>query len=131
MVTMARGGEIAREGDAPPPWLAAVPVGIAIALLPALLVVGAVIGLAGVGALLARPRLAVYALAFTVPYQGLAETRIQGANVTATEGVILLLLDWSPNAAWLVVSALASEVVESSGGGKHHFRACRVEFVGQ
>ena len=92
MVTMARGGEIARGGDAPPPWLAAVPVGIAIALLPALLVVGAVIGLAGVGALLARPRLAVYALAFTVPYQGLAETRIQGANVTATEGVILLLL---------------------------------------
>ena len=92
MVTMARGGDIARGGDAPPPWLAAVPVGIAIALLPALLVVGAVIGLAGVGALLARPRLAVYALAFTVPYQGLAETRIQGANVTATEGVILLLL---------------------------------------
>jgi O-antigen ligase len=74
------------------PGLAAVPIGIAIALLPALLVVGLVLGVAVIGALLARPRLALYALAFTVPYQGLAEVRVQGANVTATEGVILLLL---------------------------------------
>ena len=75
-----------------PPWLAAVPIGIAVALLPAVLVVGIVLGVAVVGALLARPRLALYALAFTVPYQGFAEVRVQGANVTATEAVIVLLL---------------------------------------
>ena len=92
MVSLARTPVVPHSDAGPPPWLAAIPIGIAIALLPAMLVVGTVVGVAVVGALLARPRLALYALAFTVPYQGLAEVRIQGANVTATEAVIVLLL---------------------------------------
>ena len=92
MASLARSAAASREVDAPPPWLAAIPIGIAIALLPAILVVGTVVGVAFVGALLARPRLALYGLAFTVPYQGLAEVRMYGANVTATEAVIVLLL---------------------------------------
>ena len=80
---------------APPLWLAAIPAGIAIALLPVYLVSGIVVGIAVVGVLLARPRLALYALAFTVPYQGLAEVRFQGVNVTVTEATfVLLLVGW-------------------------------------
>jgi putative inorganic carbon (HCO3(-)) transporter len=95
MVSVGRSDAALREEAEPPPWLAAIPIGIAVALLPALLVVGGIVGVAFVGALLARPRLALYSLAFTVPYQGLAEVRIQGANVTATEAVIgLLLVGW-------------------------------------
>jgi putative inorganic carbon (HCO3(-)) transporter len=83
------------------PWLALLPVGLALALLPPVITGPLILGAAAAAALLARPRWALYLLAVTVPYQSgfrLGETsvaldvEINQVNVSITEGVVLLLV---------------------------------------
>ena len=85
-------GAFARKTAPPPAWMVAIPIGLAIALIPAYLTSVLLVGVAGVAVLMARPLWALYALAFTVPYQGLADFRYQNVNVTPTEAVFLLLV---------------------------------------
>ncbi len=89
----ARDGMVFPHRTAPPPaWMVAIPIGLAIALLPAYLTAVLLVGVAGVAVLMARPLWALFALAFTVPYQGLADFRYQNVNITPTEAVFLLLV---------------------------------------
>ena len=76
----------------PPPWLLMLPLGITLALIPAAQTLPSVLAVAGAVVLLARPRWALYLLAFTVPYQSLYDAKLYGAGVTITEGVIVTLL---------------------------------------
>ncbi|MBI3970139.1 MAG: O-antigen ligase family protein [Chloroflexi bacterium] len=77
---------------APSPWLLALPAGIVLALLPAMVTGAIVLGAAAAAVLLARPRWALYLLALTVPYQSVYDVKVYGASVTVTEGVVILLL---------------------------------------
>jgi putative inorganic carbon (hco3(-)) transporter len=83
------------------PWLALLPVGLALALLPPAVTGPLVLAAAGAAVLLARPRWALYLLALTVPYQsgfrfgeiGVSlDVKVGQLNVSVTEGVVLLLL---------------------------------------
>jgi len=47
---------------------------------------------AGVWGIWTRPVLGLYFLAFSVPFQSLYEARLGGINVTATEGIVLVLV---------------------------------------
>ena len=78
--------------EPPPAWLLALPLALLLALLPVYLSALAVAGLAGAALVLARPRWALYFVAFTVPYQSLVDVKVYGASFSVTEAVILLLL---------------------------------------
>ncbi len=108
---------LARRTASPPAWMVAIPIGLAIALIPAHLTSMLLVGVAGVSVLLARPLWALYALAFTVPYQGLADFRYQNVNVTPTEAVFLLLvIGWgTARAAGRVPSPSLSPLVIAIG----------------
>ncbi|HEX2515052.1 MAG TPA: O-antigen ligase family protein [Chloroflexota bacterium] len=83
------------------PWLALLPLGLALALLPPFFTFPIVAGLAGAAVLLANPRWALYLLALSVPYQsgfrfgevGVSlDIKLGQVNVSVTEGVVLILL---------------------------------------
>ena len=76
---------------APSPWIVLLPIGITLALLPPLQTLPLAIALIGAGVLLARPLWSLYLLAFTVPYQGMLDVKIDDVSVSITEGVVLLL----------------------------------------
>ena len=83
------------RAETPSPWILLLPVGITLALLPPLQTLPLALALIGVGVLLARPLWSLYLLAFTVPYQGLLDVKIDEVSVSITEGVVLLLaLAW-------------------------------------
>ena len=87
----------ARPAAVPPPspWLLLAPLGIALALLPPLQTLPLALALFGAGVLLARPLWSLYLLAFTVPYQGLLDVKLDDVSVSVTEGVVaLLVLAW-------------------------------------
>ncbi len=92
----AGGERTALPPERPSPWLLVLPLAIILALLPPALTGALAAALAGAALLLARPRWALYALAFTVPYQSLFDVKVYGVSVTVTEVVVVLLL-----AAWL------------------------------
>ncbi len=94
----------ALRGRAISPWLAMLPLGLVLALLPPTLTGPAALGAGGAAVLLARPRWALYLLALTVPYQSgmrfgdasvSLDVRLGQVNVSVTEGVVaLLLIGW-------------------------------------
>jgi putative inorganic carbon (HCO3(-)) transporter len=100
------------EASVPPPspWLLLAPIGVALALLPPYTTLPLVVGLIGATVLLTRPRWSLYALAFTVPYQGMYDVKIDDISVSITEGVVALLA-----IAWLmqVLTGRARPVVAS------------------
>jgi len=76
-------------------WPLVLPIGITLALLPPLVTFPLLVGAIGAIVLLTRPRCALYALALTVPYQGLLDFKYQDVSVSITEGIVgLLLIAW-------------------------------------
>jgi O-antigen ligase len=72
-------------------------VGAALALLPVRWAVGAAAGVVAIGLVLVRPQLALYLIAFAIPFGSLLEVEIgSGITVGVTEGLIVLA-----TAAWL------------------------------
>ena len=78
--------------ETPSPWILVLPIGVALALLPPVMIGPLVFAVAGVAVLLTRPRWALYLLALTVPYQGMLDLRYEDISVSVTEGVVLLLI---------------------------------------
>ncbi|HET6317843.1 MAG TPA: O-antigen ligase family protein, partial [Chloroflexota bacterium] len=79
-------------------WLLVLPLGITLALLPPAVVFPLFVAVAGTAVLLVRPRWGLYALALTVPYQGLFDFKYQDVSVSITEAVVALVL-----VAWLTL----------------------------
>jgi putative inorganic carbon (hco3(-)) transporter len=103
------------------PWLMVLPLGIALAMLPPVLTVSATLGVAGTAVLLTHPRLALYLLALTVPYQSLFSVKVNDVSITITEGVIVILVvGWvaqliagrvRPPQRWPLLGAVAALLV--------------------
>ena len=95
-VSLERRGIAAPASRFPSPWLLLLPLGLALAVLPALVSGAAVAAIVGAALVLARPHWGLYLVALTVPYQSLADVKVNRSSVSITEAAIVLVL-----AAWL------------------------------
>src|SRR6266542_976550 len=84
------------RGQPPSPWLLVLPLGLALAVLPAFISGAAVVAVIVAALVLARPHWGLYFVALTVPYQSLVDVKVNNSSVSITEGAILLVL-----VAWL------------------------------